>query len=103
MSDKPGAQDLREKLKSELDTAEWTWVKPHLERDAVILVDQDLDLLDVGCIVAEGRMDQVEKWMTEQQLTKPTRDQIRVWDNDQRRPFLFLIIQPWVFIQQKGN
>ena len=101
MSDKP--QTLEEKLKSELETAEWEILKPHFERESLIIVSEELDILKVALTVAQGNLKQVELWMKDNLLTKPTPQQMQAWKQNPQTPFLFLIVQPWVFAQLKGN
>lgn len=40
--------DLRAELAGNLDEAELDWLKPHIQRDVVVVVNPELDLLDVG-------------------------------------------------------
>lgn len=94
--------ELRKKLQAEIDVAEWAWIKPHLEHDRVIIVSQDLELLDVAVQIAVNELQQVESWMTQQLLTKPTREQIHAFDADDRRLFQCVVVQPWVLIQIRG-
>jgi Uncharacterized conserved small protein len=44
--------DLRAELTASLDEAEWNWLAPHARRDSVIVVEQELDLVDVGLAIA---------------------------------------------------
>jgi hypothetical protein len=45
-------ETLRAELANNLDEAELDWLKPHIQKDAVILVVPELDLLDVGVAIA---------------------------------------------------
>lgn len=92
-----------EKLRESLDQAEWSWIKPHLARNAVILVTQSLDLLEVGEEVAKDRAQIVEKWINEGSLSKPTAVQIQTWDLNLHGKFLCLVVSPYVLIQQLPN
>ncbi len=47
--------DLRQELTELLDEATWEWLSPHAERDAIILVDGSLDLVEVGLAIAQIR------------------------------------------------
>jgi len=89
-----------EKLKETLDEAKWSWVKPHAERDAVILVQLGLDLLEVGTAIAADKASQVQEWVKKGQLTKPTLEQIQKWDESPEKLFLSLVVQPYVLIQE---
>ena len=95
--------DLRSRLESEIERAPWTWLQPHAEREAIIVVGPDLGLLDVACAVAHDEHNQVEKWLEDKSLTKPTVDQLRAWDRDPGQEFQFIILQPFVPIQALGH
>ncbi len=96
-------QELRAKLMAEIDAAQWEWLKPHAERDRLILVAPDLDLLDAAVSIAGGDLKAVEDWMKRGWISKPTGEQLRAFDSDARRSFRCLIVQPWVLIQERSN
>lgn len=89
--------DLRENLTQSLDEARWDWLQPHLERDVVILVADNLDLVDVGVAIANDDTQVVGRWIDEQLLTKPSQQQRDTWEPEMR--FRALIVQPYVLIQ----
>jgi hypothetical protein len=95
-------QDLRTELTQNLDEAEWEWIIPHVQRDAVILVPMELDLVNVGIAIASDDTPQVEQWIDQQLLAKPSVTQIGEWNGDRAKLFLTLIIQPYVLIQEKA-
>jgi hypothetical protein len=95
--------DLREELLETLDEAEWEWLIPHVQRDAVILVSQDLDLLDVGEAIANDNTSSVQQWIERQLITKPSVTQVGQWNSDRTKRFNTLIIQPYVLVQEMGN
>ncbi|MCV3215470.1 DUF2288 domain-containing protein [Plectonema radiosum NIES-515] len=93
--------DLRTELTQNLDEAEWEWLIPHVQRDAVILVPIELDLLNVGIAIASNNTPQVQQWIDEQLLAKPSVTQIGEWNGDFTKRFVTLIVQPYVLIQEK--
>jgi hypothetical protein len=95
-------QDLRAELTQNLDEAEWEWLIPHVQRDAVILVPIELDLLNVGIAIATDNIPQVQRWIDEQLLAKPSVTQIGEWNGDRAKLFNTLIVQPYVLIQEKA-
>lgn len=95
--------ELRAKLTTEIDAAQWEWLKPHAERDRLILVAPDLGLLDAAVSVADNDLKTVEDWMARGWLSKPAREQLRAFDADPRRSFKCLIVQPWVLVQEQSN
>lgn len=90
----------REGLTRTLDEAEWEWLKPHAERDALILVSTQLDLLEVGDKLADDAVEEVELWMKKGLISKPSSTQIEAWDAQPGKRFLSVIVQPYVLIQE---
>ena len=102
--DSPADNDekiVKEDLAKILDDAEWAWLKPHLDRDALILVSRELDLLDVGSRIVGDDSVTVQGWTKAKLLSKPTAEQIQDWNQHPEMPFRCLIIQPYVLIQEK--
>lgn len=94
--------DLRAELTQSLDEAEWEWLIPHVQRDAIVLVPIELDLLSVGVAIASDDIPQVEQWINEQLLAKPSVTQIGEWNGEITKRFKTLIVQPYVLIQEKA-
>lgn len=84
-----------------IDEAEWTWLRPHLQRDAVIVVSHGLHLRDVGRAIALDQKDQVEEWVAKGLMAKPTAAQIASWDERPAKRFLSMIVQPYVLVQER--
>jgi hypothetical protein len=94
-----GQRDLRQELTELLDEATWEWLSPHADRDAIIIVDTSLDLVEVGLALARDQTQSVKHWIAEQLLSKPSLAQKMRWDQDNQKRFSALIIQPYVLIQ----
>jgi hypothetical protein len=94
-------QDLRTELTENLDEAEWSWLIPHVQRDAVIVVVEGLDLLDVGVAIASNRVSEVQAWIDEALIAKPSVTQVGEWNAQQEKRFNTLIVQPFVLVQEK--
>jgi hypothetical protein len=90
----------REKLKETLDEAEWGWLRDHAERDGLIIVARELELLDVGEAIASDDSKQVGAWIGGGQLTKPTQEQLAEWNETPARRFMALVVSPYVLIQE---
>jgi hypothetical protein len=93
------ADNLRQELTELLDQATWEWLLPHAERDAVIIVDPQLALVDVGMAIVEDQSQAVQHWISEALLAKPTLEQKIVWEKTENIQFTALIVQPYVLIQ----
>ena len=94
-------QDLRAELAEDLDEAEWSWLIPHVQRDAVVVVATQLDLLDVGMAIASDNVSSVQHWIGEQLIYKPSPDQLSKWNGDRTKRFSTLIVQPYVLVQER--
>lgn len=92
--------DLRTELSETIDEAEWEWLMPHVKRDAVIVVSLDLDLLDVGEAIANDNIPLVQRWIDEELISKPSNQQLGLWNSNQQKRFNTLIIQPYVLVQE---
>ncbi|MBD2251072.1 DUF2288 domain-containing protein [Nostoc parmelioides] len=92
--------DLRTELSETIDESEWEWLIPHAQRDAVILVSLDLNLLDVGEAIASDNIPSVQRWIDEQLINKPSPQQLGEWNANQQKRFNTLIVQPYVLIQE---
>ncbi|AFZ31941.1 MULTISPECIES: DUF2288 domain-containing protein [Chroococcaceae] len=93
-------EDLRAELAEGLDEAEWNWLIPHVQRDAVIFVAEQLDLVDVGVALASDNVASVQSWIDDQLIHKPSVTQISDWNGDRTKRFNSLIVQPFVLIQE---
>lgn len=93
-------QDLRAELAENIDEAELEWLKPHIQRDVVVVVNQQLDLVDVGVAIANDDTLSVQHWISEQLLHKPLPEQLSSWNRDQTKRFQALIVQPYVLVKE---
>jgi hypothetical protein len=98
---KPEEQTIHEKLKAEIEEADWSMLEAHHERQALILVSSELDLPEVGEKVAQDDVENIKQWMTAGKLGKPEDAQISNWkENPYKKGFRFIIVQPYVLIQE---
>ena len=89
----------REELAAEVDQARWDWLKPHCERGVLFLVDELLELSEVGARIAADDSAAVQAWLASKLLAKPTPEQIDCWDRQSDRRFSMLVVRPFVLIQ----
>ena len=64
-------EDIRAQLAENLDVAEWNWLVPHVKRDAVVIIHQELDLLDVGVAIASDQTSSVQDWISRELIYQP--------------------------------
>lgn len=92
------AEDLRAELKNMAGLVRWELLKPHAARDAIIVVNPQLELTEVGAALAADNTQLVARWVNEQLIAKPTADQLAQWGT-KNKLFTSLIVQPYVLIQ----
>lgn len=92
--------DLKDELKQSLDEAQWDWLMPHADRDAVIVVADGLDLVDVGFAIVNDQVAPVQRWIEASLIYKPSIEQKALWNQDQTKRFTALIVQPYVLVQE---
>jgi hypothetical protein len=93
--------DIRAELSENVDEAEWDWLIPHVKRDVVIVVSPQVDLIDVGVAIASDKTSDIQVWMDEALLTKPSNIQLGEWNANRSKRFNTLIVQPFVLVQEK--
>ncbi|MGB5596217.1 MAG: DUF2288 domain-containing protein [Crocosphaera sp.] len=92
-------EELRKRLTEDVADVNWNDIKPHAQRDAVIVVNENLNLLDVGVAIAQDNKIAVQHWITEQLISKPSNQQLSDWNMNQSQLFKTLIVQPFVLVQ----
>jgi len=88
-------------LADEIESVEWHWLRPHLERGALIVVAPEFDLAEAAARISADDSTHVGAWIADGQLAKPTHTQIASWEKDPTRTFRMLIVQPYVLIQAR--
>lgn len=94
---------LRDKLKSELQEVEWSALRSHSARDAIITVSQELELAEVAERIAEDDKAQVASWIQQGHLAKPSAEELAHWEKEPNLKFYFLIVSPFVLIQRVAH
>lgn len=91
--------DLLAKLNQDVAEIAWQDILPHAKRDAVIIVDEQLNLPEVGVAIAQDNTTLVQTWIEDKTIYKPSSEQLTNWNQDLQKQFTALIIQPFVLIQ----
>jgi hypothetical protein len=92
--------NLRAQLAELIDEAELEWLKPHIQKDAVIIIVPELDLLDVGVAISSDNTQSIQHWISEQLLVKPSQEILNRWNANPGQRFQALIIQPYILIKE---
>ncbi|WP_303720280.1 DUF2288 domain-containing protein [Malonomonas rubra] len=95
--------EVFQRFKQDLAEVCWKDLRIHLQRDAIIIVAEELDLVEVAAVVAEDNKHKVANWIGEGQLVKPTAKQLSDWELDLNKPFRMLIVQPFILVQMVNH
>lgn len=91
---------LNEKLAQDVAEITWQDLLPHAKRDAVIVIQEELELLEVATAIAEDNTASVQGWIGNQSISKPTAEQLTAWNQTPQKLFVVLIVQPFVIIKE---
>ena len=92
-------EEIKKRLQEDMAEVSWDDIKPHAQRDAVIVVNDNLSLVDVGVAIAQDDKIMVERWITEQLINKPSNQQLSDRNINPTQLFKTLIVQPFVLVQ----
>jgi hypothetical protein len=91
-------EELKDKLKTEIEETDWEPLKQHHENQAVFIVS-NLDLLDAAVAVAQDKVEFIKLWIDSGNLRKPSDEEVANWDAKKNLKMAsFIIIQPYVLI-----
>jgi hypothetical protein len=91
---------LKEKLKKDVADISWKELQPHAKRDAIIVIQDELDLAEVAVAIAEDNTVLVQNWIGEQAIAKPSSQQLTEWNQAPEKQFVALIVQPFVVVKE---
>ncbi|MGF1488454.1 MAG: DUF2288 domain-containing protein [Prochloraceae cyanobacterium] len=93
-------QEIKSQLEEELADIEWSDLMPHAQRDALIVVNESLNLVDVGVAIASDNVGVVQNWISQGLIQKPSSEQLGAWNINPNKKFSTLIVQPFVLVTQ---
>lgn len=95
--------DVKKQLAEELADIEWSSLMPHAQRDAIIVVNRSLSLVDVGVALANDDVVSVQRWIAENLIHKPSATELSAWNLEPEQKFSALIVQPFVLIGETAS
>ena len=97
------SQSTPEKLEKYTGVVDWEYLKPHFESGALIYVDVELSITEVGQALAEDDKDKIEAWLKSGDLVKPSEPHAKWWQENPEQ-FTALVVSPFVLMQPvKGD
>lgn len=96
---KPASDAVREALALESGTLPWSELVREFARGVVVRVERDVELLDVGCLVASDDSAAFEQLLAQGRVARASDDDARRWV--EREPvFRCVVVAPWVLVQE---
>ncbi len=93
-------QELKDKLKTEVEEADWDLLRVHHENGAVFVTKGNLDLLDVAVAIAQDKVQFVKVWLDNGDIARPTDDEVSLFEKEPYKKICkFIIVQPYVIIK----
>lgn len=92
----------REELNAQVMVIPFVELEPHVQRGAVLVIDDDLDIAEVGLLLANDDREAVEKLIEDRDLIRATGADVEFWRRD-KRFFKILILQPFVIAQNYAH
>jgi hypothetical protein len=90
---------MRERLAAFHGDVYWSDLRAHAARDALIVVAEGLDLLEVGAALAADDAPRVDAWIRSRAIGKPTAEDLARWPAEPLAMFESLVVAPFVLIR----
>jgi hypothetical protein len=91
--------EMVERFKEDLAEVCWGDLREHLQRDTIITLAAELDLVEAATAVARDDSEKITAWIAAGQLGKPTVEEVTAWEKEMDKPFRVLIVQPYILVQ----
>lgn len=86
----------REDLEEQIDQCSWHLLDKNIERGAVFLISEKLDLIEAGIAVAGDDSSVVKSWLESGDFKKV---EMKMKDQFEKSTFDFIILQPYVLVK----
>jgi len=87
-----------EKLEKYTGEVAWKYLKSHFEAGALIYIDPDLSITEVGEAISSDDTDRVKKWRGKGDIIIPSAPHAKHWEESEMI-FKALVVSPFVLIQ----
>ena len=91
--------EMAERFKEDLAEVCWRDLRTHVQRDTLITLAPEVDLVEVATAIAWDDSEQIKTLIVDGKLGKPSVEEITAWEKQMDKPFLMLIVQPYILTQ----
>lgn len=92
------SDELRTRLLGETATAPWRELQRFFAQGLVLAAAEELDLIDVGVVLATDDTRQFVRWREKGLLDQVSDDQAALWHDSDARLWA-MVVKPWVVVQ----
>ena len=92
-------QEMRDKLRGEIEVAGAEALLPHQRRNALLIVVPEVDILDVAKAIAADEAEILDVLMADNKVYKPSLGELADWCVDPELQLQYVILQPYVLAQ----
>jgi hypothetical protein len=94
---------MRERLEAYHGDVFWSDLSAHAARDALIVVAEELDMMEVGLAVASDDAAKVQAWIEARLIQKPSAADLARWPGEPAAVFESLVVAPYVLIRPRKH
>ncbi len=91
--------ELRTKLVGETARVPFAELQRFFAQGVLLSAAQDLDLIDVGAVVAQDDADQFRAWLAEGRIGLVSDEQANCWRAEEATLWT-MVVKPWVLVQE---
>lgn len=91
---------MRERLLATVGPVYFSDLRAHLTRDAVIVVDVSVELVDAGVAIANDDKALIEEWIRSGVIRKPSLEDVDRWSMIADARWESLIVAPFVLVRE---
>lgn len=88
-----------DKLSKYTGQVDWSYLKPHYEKDTLFFVDPELKLETVGVAITHDEKKEVTKWLKAGDLVKIEALHVQQWEEEEDQQFEALVVSPFVLFR----
>ena len=81
-------KNLLDIINDDLNFTNWESIKELSEEDSIILLNNELDIIEVALEMAMDNETKVDSWIEKKLISKPTQEQLDVWEVNKSKSFL---------------
>jgi len=91
--------EMVERFKEDMAEVCWRDLREHVQRDTIITLSPELDLVETATAIARDDSERIRDWIASGRIGKPSVEQIKAWEKQMDKPFRMLIVQPYILVQ----